>query len=43
LRHRSGRRRGRRVIERAEAWFHLMLLALSVGTIVYVMALGGHW
>ena len=30
------------MIERAEAWFHL-LLALSVGTIVYVTAFGAHW
>jgi hypothetical protein len=28
------------VIERAEVCFHLMLLALSVGTIIYVTAFG---
>jgi hypothetical protein len=31
------------VIERAEVCFHLMLLVLPVGTIVYVIAFGGHW
>jgi hypothetical protein len=30
------------VIERAEMWLHL-LLALAVGTIVYVIAFGAHW
>jgi len=30
-------------LERAEVCFHLMLLALSVGTVVYVIAFGGNW
>jgi hypothetical protein len=30
------------MIERAAVWFHL-LLALSVGTIVYITAFGTHW
>jgi hypothetical protein len=30
------------MMDGAEAWFHLRL-ALSVGTIVYVAAFGGHW
>jgi len=29
------------VIERAEVWFHLML-ALALGTIVYVTVFGAH-
>jgi hypothetical protein len=29
-------------MDRAEAWFHL-LLALSVGTIVYVIVSGAYW
>jgi hypothetical protein len=28
--------------QRAEVWFHLML-ALALGTIVYVTAFGAHW
>ncbi len=31
------------MMERAEVCFQLMLLALSVGTIVYVTAFRGHW
>jgi hypothetical protein len=30
-------------MQRAEVRFHLMLLVLSVGTIVYIIAFGGHW
>jgi hypothetical protein len=30
------------MIDRAAAWFHF-LLALSVGTIVYVTLFGAHW
>jgi hypothetical protein len=29
-------------MERAEVWLHLML-ALAVGTIVYITAFGTHW
>jgi hypothetical protein len=29
-------------MDRAEAWFHL-LLALAVGTVVYITMFGAHW
>jgi hypothetical protein len=30
------------MMERAAAWFHL-LLVLSIGTIIYITAFGAHW